>query len=213
MPSRKHFERKLSTSRQKNDFLVFILISSILISGVFYYSYIYKSPFIKAEFPTIKITFQGDINVDDYVDGQFELESPKESDNIAPINCKIKIRGRLNARMPKKGYRLELNDQVSLLGMRKDDDWLLFAMFMDLTDMRIKLAFDLWRSLLSTNPTAILPESEYVILYINGEFQGLYLLAEKNDRRLFGLEDAQDNGFTSLIFQSDSHDFNFLHYY
>ncbi|TFF88758.1 MAG: hypothetical protein EU548_08450 [Promethearchaeota archaeon] len=209
MLRRKHFKRKRSTSHQKRDFLVFILIFSILIFAIFYYSNI-SSPLIKEEFPTIKINFQGDINVDDYVEGQFELESPKEEDNVAPINCKIKLRGRLNARMPKKGYRLELNDQVSLLGMRGDDDWLLMAMFMDLTNMRIKLAMDLWRGLLPTDPTAILPESEYVVLYLNGEFQGLYLLAEKNDRRLFNLDDPQHNADSSLIFQSDSHDLNFF---
>ena len=209
MSRRKHFKRKLLRSPHKNDFLVFIIIASILISAVFYYSYFFL-PSIKEEFPTIKITFQGDINVDDYIDGQFELQSPKESDNIEPINCMIKLRGRLNAQMPKKGYRLELNDQVSLLGMREDDDWLLMAMFMDLTDMRIKLAMDLWRTLLPTDPTAILPKSEYILLYLNGEFQGLYLLAEKNDRRLFHLDDPQHNADSSLIFQSDSHSFNFF---
>ncbi len=204
------FSLKLPNHKQKNDFLIVLIISSILIFAVVYYTYIYKTPILSIEFPTIKLTFQGDINTDEYIDGTLELESPDESENVAPIKCQIKIRGRLNAQMPKKGYRIELSDRISLLGMREDDDWQLFAMFMDLTDMRIKFAMDLWRSLLPTNPTAILPESEYIILYVNGEFKGLYLLAEKNDRRLFGLEDAQNNVNSSLIFQSDSSNINFL---
>ena len=204
------FEKKRVLRPRKKDFLTFLIIFSFLISLVIYFTYIYETPIVSEDFPTIRIKYQGDLNTDDYVDGTFELESPDDSEDISSINCKIKIRGRLNAEMPKKGYRIELNDQVSLLGMREDDDWQLFAMFMDLTDMRIKLAFDLWRTLLSTDPTAILPQSEYVVLYINGDFEGLYLLAEKNDRRLFELDDAQNNGLSSLIFQSDSHDLNFL---
>ena len=48
---------------------------------------------------------------------------------------------------------------------------------------------------------AILPDSEFVCLYVNGEFEGLYLLAEKINRRLFDLDDAQNNIDSSLIFQ------------
>ena len=96
--------------------------------------------------------------------------------------------------------------------MRKDDDWLLFAMFLDIPHMRVKLSLDMWRSLQSTNPTAILPKSKYVNLYINGQFQGVYLLAEKNDRRLFGLNSPQYNENSSLIFQAGSHRKNFLDY-
>ena len=96
--------------------------------------------------------------------------------------------------------------------MRKDDDWLLFAMFLDIPHMRVKLSFDLWRSLEPTNPTAILPKSKYISLYINGQFQGVYLLAEKNDRRLFGLNSPQYSENSSLIFQAGSHRKNFLEY-
>ena len=94
-----------------------------------------------------------------------------------------------------------MSQQKSLLGLREDDDWILFAMYMDYPRMRIKICLELWRGLEPFNPTAILPRSKYVTLYLNGEFQGLYLLAEKNDRRLFGLDDAQNNIDSSLIFQ------------
>jgi len=116
--------------------------------------------------------------------------------------CNIKIRGHSVATLAKKGYRLEFREKVSLLGMRKDDDWFLFASYLDQTRMRTKLAFDLWRSLKVDNPTAILPNSRYVKLFINKAFQGIYLLAEKTDKKLFGLDDAQNNKNTSLIFKA-----------
>jgi spore coat protein CotH len=86
--------------------------------------------------------------------------------------------------------------------MRVDDDWILFSLYNDHQRLNTKLSMDIWRSLDSDNPTAILPRSRYVKLYINGEFIGLYLLAEKEDRRLFKLDDAQNSIYSSLIFQA-----------
>ncbi|MFX1445620.1 MAG: CotH kinase family protein [Promethearchaeota archaeon] len=203
------FGRLPSTHQRDYEFFIFILIAFLMVSAVFYYTYVIKSPIDSSEIPTIKISCREDINDEDYVDCSFQLESKDESDNIPSLNSKIKLRGRLNAKLPKKGYRIELSEERSLLGMRRDDDWLLIAMYRDLTNMRIKLSFDMWRSLEPTNPTAILPDTKYVNLFLNGEFKGLYLLAEKNDRRLYGLDDAQNNYNSSLIFQSDSHDRNF----
>ena len=199
------FENNLLIRRRKKAFLVFILISSIMISATFYYTYIIYSPINSKEIPIIRISCNDDINKNSYVNCKFELESDDEFDNISQLDSKIKLRGRLNAELPKKGYRIELSEEKSLLGMRKDDDWILLAMYRDLTNMRIKLSFDLWRILELTNPMAILPETKYVILFLNGEFKGLYLLAEKNDRRFFNLDDAQNNYNSSLILQSDSH--------
>jgi len=149
-----------------------------------------------------KLNLEEEIKNDDYIDCTFELQGPDKSENIEPINGIIKIRGRFNAELPKKGYRIELSEPVSILGMREDDDWMLFAMYSDLPRMQIKLAMDLYKTLSFSNPTAILPESEYVFVYVNRELQGLYLLVEKNDRRLFGLDDAQNTIDSSLIFQS-----------
>jgi len=203
------FGRQRSTHRKEYEFLMFILIASIAISAVFYYTYVFKSPINSSEIPKIKISCSEEINDENFVNCSFQLECNEENDNVPTLESRIKLRGRLNAELPKKGYRIELSEEVSLLGMRKDDDWLLLAMYRDLTNMRIKLSFDMWRSLEPTNPTAILPDSKYVILFLNGEFKGLYLLAEKNDRRLYGLDDAQNNYNSSLIFQSDSHERNF----
>lgn len=116
---------------------------------------------------------------------------------------KIKFRGSTNWNDAKPGYRIELSKKISLLGMRDDDDWYLFSMQQDIPRMRIKLAFDLWRSLSYTNPTAILPDSRYVNLFLNGKYNGLYLLSERKDKKLFKLNDSQPNINSSLIFNSN----------
>jgi len=196
----------LPINRKKNKLFVFLVIFSLILSMLITFTYYYlNSPNIPSDYPRINIISEKeDINNEDYIECTFEIICADDSKTISPIKSKIKVRGSFNAQMPKKGYRLELSKPLSLLGMRKDDDWQLFAMFMDLTNLRVKLSFDLWRSLEPSNPTTILPDSKYVCLYMNGKFQGLYLLAEKNDRRLFGLDDAKNNIYSSLVLQAGS---------
>jgi hypothetical protein len=156
------------------------------------------------DFPTIYLTFnENNLNKENYTSCIFELKNTESSEDIDEMEAEIKIRGETSATYPKKGYRLQLSKGESLLGMRDDDDWQLFASYYDYTRLKVKFSFNLWRNLLSVNPTAILPRSRYVLLYVNGNFRGLYLLAEKNDRKLFGLnETLQNNTDDSLIFQA-----------
>jgi len=207
-----NLKNSVQTNRKRTILFTFLIIASLIISFLVYFTYYLNSPINQAEIPRMNIICEEELDDEDYKNCTFELISNDESERVLPIKSKIKIRGFFNAKLPKKGYRIELSKRISLLGLRKDDDWQLFAMFLDLPHMRVKLSFDLWRSLHPTNPTAILPDSEYVCLYINGKFQGIYLLAEKNDRRLFELNNPQNNIYTSLIFQAGSHEKNFIDY-
>ena len=201
----KLFEDKYPIHRRKKELLVLIVISFISLSTLFYFTYIKYSQLNLSKYPQINIICKDEIKTGDYINCTFELNIDDEFDKVFPIKARIKIRGSghgWNAKSPKKEYRIELSIQKSFLGMRKDDDWQLFAMYYDLPRTRIKLSIELWRSLESTNPTAILPKSEYVCLFINGQYQGLYLLAERTDRKLFGLDNAQNNIDSSLIFQA-----------
>ncbi len=205
MLAKTNFKNRVPKNSKKRKLYFFGIITSIILSSVYYYTYILNTPIIPSEYPVINIKTENNLNYDNFIDCLFELNSSDKSDNVNPIESKIKIRGSgtgWNEKSPKKGYRLELSEPISLLGMRKDDDWILLAMYSDYPRMRIKLALELWRSLLPTDPTAILPKSKFVLLYLNGEFQGLYLLAERNDRKLFKLEEAQNNINSSLIFQT-----------
>jgi hypothetical protein len=205
MSSSKKFENKQPLRKRKKELFILIIMGFSFISTIFLYTYILYSPIILLRYPRIDIRTSSEPNYDEFVNCTFELSRNDFSENIEITNSRIKIRGsntNWNEKAPKKGYRLELSQRVSLLGMRTDDDWLLMAMYYDSPRMRIKLSFEFWRRLDETNPTANLPESEYVSLYINNEFQGLYLLAERNDRRLFNLDDAVNDIDSSLIFQA-----------
>ncbi len=194
---------KILKQKKKRKLLVLGFISSISLSMLYIYTYTLNTPIRDSKLPIINIYFEDNgINNEHYIDCIFELDSDKSEDVVTAIKSKIKVRGDFNAGRPKKGYRIELSQQESLLGMRKDDDWILFAMYFDIPRIRVKTAFEIWKSLEPKDSTAVLPELKYINLYINGEYQGLYLLAEKNDRRIFGLDDAQNNIDSSLIIQA-----------
>ncbi len=194
MTNPERFENKVPQHKAKKELILFTLIGSIMLSTFFYYNFIQNPTFIPSNIPAIYILCNDEINSEDYVDCVFDL-------NHESIDAKIKFRGVTNANRAKKGYRIELLERKSLLGMRIDNDWILFSLIKDHGRMNVKLSMDLWRSLKSENPTAILPATRYVRLYLNEKFQGLYLLSEKNDRRLFELDTRQRDFDTSFIFQ------------
>ncbi len=83
-------------------------------------------------------------------------------------------RGRGNSTwgMPKKPYRFKLDEAASLLGMVSDRDWVLLANYSDKTMLRTVTAWCLGR----LTGAAATPESRFVELTLNGEYQGLYQL-------------------------------------
>jgi spore coat protein H len=119
-------------------------------------------------------------------------------------NAGIEIRGRTSALLEKKSYGLELwkdgfgsDRSVPLLGMRNGEDWILDAMYIDPLRMRNKLAFELWEKMwIHTNETpwrTLKPgiQCEFVELFINQRYMGLYCLSEKLDEALINLSEGQ----------------------
>ena len=196
------FKNRSPANQKKKEILVIALFGAIIFSSIFIYTYIINYPIELSNFPSINIVTEDEIKFGEYIECSVEVDR-KDGSTVKKSNGRIKIRGHTSAKdkIPKKEYRLELNQRKSLLGMRIDDDWLLLAMYFDFPRMRVKMTFDLWRNLLFRNPTAILPDSESITLYINGDLQGIYLLAEEIDRRLLGLDDPQNNNNSSLLFQ------------
>jgi len=225
MASSTEFVNKPPPRWRKRKLISFIIIVFITISTILFFVY-FPFPIEEEDdddsdgdpdFPTIYITCHNErnLNNENYSNCIFELDSSESSEKIDPLEAEIKIRGETSATYPKKGYRLQFSkgEERPLLGMRDDDDWQLFASYYDYTRLKVKLSFNLWRNLYSKNPTAILPRSRYVLLYFNGNFRGLYLLAEKNDRKLFGIDKTTATNYTnsSVIFQAKDYT-NFTEY-
>lgn len=99
--------------------------------------------------------------------------------NIYDGTIDLEIRGQSSNDFPKAPYRLELKDpqghdtSVALLGMPKDEDWILYGPFADRSQIRNQLMFDLGRQLGHYQP-----RSKFCELILNGQDVGLYVLTE-----------------------------------
>jgi hypothetical protein len=71
--------------------------------------------------------------------------------------------------------------------MREDDDWILRAMGLDESKIREKLATDLWNEM----NTFATYKAEYLELFLDGEYWGLYLLQEPMDRKTLGTSEQE----------------------
>lgn len=110
----------------------------------------------------------------DYVKGWLRIDTPEATE---PTALRLSIRGRGNATwaLPKKPYRIKLDQPASLLGLAPERNWALLANYLDKTMLRNALAFCMG-SQLGLDYT---PASRFVELRLNGRYQGVYELAEQ----------------------------------
>ncbi|MGM9647900.1 MAG: CotH kinase family protein [Eubacteriales bacterium] len=73
----------------------------------------------------------------------------------------------------KFSYKIKLDTKVNMLGMGKSKHWVLIANYYDVTNMRNKMVYDLSGAMGLTYT-----QSRWVVVYLNGEYQGLYTLCE-----------------------------------
>ena len=139
----------------------------------------------------------------------FDLEKRTEGKLSASFECKVRYRGTSSLRYEKKSFAIKLLDgngedlDASVLGIREENDWILDAMAIDRIRIRNRVCFDVWNEMSRTpyrtdfdnrNGT----EGEFVELYLNSEYHGLYCLSDKIDRKLLGLKKARMNDDGSL---------------
>ena len=152
--------------------------------------------------PILQVVTEESIPVEPKVVSWLELQYCDEagsspSPTLFESYAGIEIRGGSSTRYEKKAFGIELwnnqygRDQAApLLGMRYGEDWILDAMYIDDLRMRNKISFELWEKMGSTPPEdqmdGVFPgvHLEYVELFINNRYTGLYCLGEKLDETL-----------------------------
>jgi hypothetical protein len=97
--------------------------------------------------------------------------------NSSDKNDRVTSHGNTTALLKKLPFEMNFADSHPLLGMGEAQKWILLANAFDQTNLRNRIAFDVSERL-GMEKT---PESEYVDLYVHGEYQGLYLLSQKGE--------------------------------
>ncbi|MCR4849165.1 MAG: CotH kinase family protein [Bacteroidales bacterium] len=166
------------------------------------------------EMPTVTIVTDGPIVNTPAVHGTITVDD--HNGTVIQMHAGFKIRGTSSQQYDKKSYRVELwTDETgteiadtTFLGLRSDDDWNLEAMWAQPLRLRDKVANELWMEMyqlpyLENEPTA-LPgiRMEYVDLYVNETFMGVYALTERMDRKQLGLRKYNGN-IRGLLFKGN----------
>jgi hypothetical protein len=134
----------------------------------------------------------------------------------------IEYRGNASMGFDKKPFTFETRNEagadtnVSLLGMPKENDYILRAAFIDKTLMRDAIAYDMSRKI-----GRWAPRTRHVELVLNGSYEGVYVLVEKikpdkNRLNIVRMDssdiagEALTGGYIWSVQQSDNNDVVFL---
>lgn len=124
-----------------------------------------------------------------------------------------RIRGAHTAGLAKKSYAIKLWDakregkNVSVLGLMKDDNLILDAMYNDKARMRTRLCFDLWNRIDSIPYEVSAGRSKvngtqgrFVEVFVDGAYNGLYCITDKINRRKLDLVKTESEADGKLTF-------------
>lgn len=127
-------------------------------------------------------------------------------DRLTTSAGEIHIRGASARWYDKKGYRFSLTEEsagsrtdsrkIPLLGMRQDDDWLLYAAYNDPEKIRNVFSSNLWKYTCAQDNAQGVDagmEYKYIELFMNGEYWGLYALGYPIDAKQMKVRKDQDN--------------------
>ena len=136
------------------------------------------------QLPVLKITIDGSfssVNKEDWTDAEFELIAGTkvfESGNSYTGSGEIKGRGNSSWNQPQKPYSLKLSQKTSLLGIPATKKYAIVASYSDDSLMR---NFVTYKSALAMEGFQYVPKCEFVEVYLNGTYNGVYLLVERID--------------------------------
>ncbi|MCQ2520483.1 MAG: CotH kinase family protein [Lachnospiraceae bacterium] len=155
--------------------------------------------------PVMKIDYSGSLE-NDGSDMKMYLFDNRSGviQRVSTSEGKVRYRGASTLFYPKKNLKLSVskgigkekeNNNLSLLGMRKDDDWILYAAYNDQEKVRDVFSERLWyEGCAKDNSWGVTAgmEYKYVELVANGEYQGLYALGFPIDEKQLALSGDYD---------------------
>ncbi|MGP6140591.1 CotH kinase family protein [Jeotgalibaca sp. A127] len=128
--------------------------------------------------------------------------------------AQVRYRGASSRIFPQKQIRVSLkimslgrnirNNHLSLLNMREDDDWILYAPYNDPEKMRNTLSNNLWYDTMADNNRFAIKngtQGRFVEVFINGDYWGIYTLMHPIDAKQLELEENEDPRKTDYYYR------------
>lgn len=155
-----------------------------------------KTQYNQFEMPIISITTasEGEISSDvEYTQAQISIINDEGSYEMTDMATSIKLRGNSSMYADKKSFKIKFEEKQNLLNISdgKGKPWLLIANHSDHSLLRNLTAYNLADRLTGMSYS---PNCRSIELYVNDEYQGVYLLCEdKNvNKNRIAIEEAPD---------------------
>jgi spore coat protein H len=143
---------------------------------------------------------------------RFALSQPEGA--LVESDMGIEIRGGSSQANPKKSFELSFwadttgvgSRDVGLLGMRTDNKYNLQALYNEPLRVRSKVSNELWQEIHQIYYKNLEPDAkngialEYVEVFLNDEYQGIYALGERVDRKQLKLK-KYNNGIVGELYK------------
>lgn len=156
------------------------------------------------ELPVMEIKTQDKapiVSKDDYVKCSVSVSNTEYQYRFDNYAAKIRGRGNSTWLMPKKPFKLKFDKKVDLFGNGSAKTWTLIANYHDPSMARNYLAYELGRLLESDYCTT----TQFIDLYVNGEYLGVYLVCEQNEvgKNRVEIEESFDSVDTGYLLEMD----------
>ncbi len=157
-----------------------------------------------SQLPLVSITTDNEIEDEKRVLAHFTLLIDGKKSVSQKMG--IEYRGGWTQTLDKKSFRIEFweddngneTKSIKLLGMRKDDDWNLQALTNEPLRIRRKTGHQIWKQMHSIYYEDVEPKAvngiklEYVEVFLNSDFRGVYALGERIDKKQLKLVKYKD---------------------
>lgn len=155
-----------------------------------------------------------ELNKSRFSPGTFRLFDPDHSADDSLLNARLRYRGDYSTFMNKKSFAVKLTDGTGkaidrkLLNMRSDNYWILDAMAVDHARMRNRVAMDLWLDFAAAPYYASSHRGlngvrgRLVEVFWNGNYQGVYNLSERMDRKQMELARSDKKSVHGCLYKS-----------
>ncbi|MCI5506709.1 MAG: CotH kinase family protein [Prevotella sp.] len=199
----------------KKNILLFIIFSFSLVTSALAKSQWETaiSEYNEYSLPLVNVVVDvSGLKKESYIPGHITIvdaEMRTEGRLMASFDCKLRYRGASSLKYEKKSFAIKLLDSdgedldANVFGIRKENDWILDAMAIDRIRMRNRVCFDIWNEISKTpyktdfdNRNGTL--GQFVEVYLNGEYHGLYCMTDKIDRKLLGLKKPKEQSDGSV---------------
>jgi hypothetical protein len=182
----------------KKKHLRLLIFAALIVFSAAHFIQHRLSPKPKADFPPSELQLPAvhlwfdEIKANSKRPAWIAIDSQHPGEILKPKPISIRYSGNTATKLPKKRFTFQIADKDdwtepsdrSILGMKENDDWILDAAFRDGLLFRNRLSFEIYNSLGHFKGVA----SRFVDVFVNNEYQGVYVLSEEYNRKNLGLE-------------------------